>query len=104
VTASKALAGKDVERQRSELAPGKDAAADEAARGQGRPDRMLKFAASHGGKVAIAYWGGTLRVVGPGGKVVSEQLMDQDVTALAWLDGKVLAGLANGQVVALRAE
>jgi hypothetical protein len=104
VTGSKALAGKEVERQRQELAPAKDAAADKAAKAQDRPDRMRKLAASQGGKVAVAYWGGTLRVVGAGGRVQSEQLLAQDVTALAWLDGKVVAGLANGQVVALRAD
>jgi hypothetical protein len=78
-----------------------DPAADAAAKAQARPDRMLKLAARDGDRLAVAYWGGTLRIV-EGGKVTGELLLPQDVTALAWMLGKPVAGLADGQVVWLR--
>jgi hypothetical protein len=64
-----------------------------------RRNRILKLASSSGGKTAAAYWGGTLRIIDD--KVLTEQQMPQDVTALAWLGGKVVAGLADGRVIAL---
>jgi hypothetical protein len=68
---------------------------------QARPDRILKLSAEHGGNVAVAYWGGTLRVVDSQGKVKAEQQMPQDVTALTWLGEKLVVGLADGRVMAL---
>ena len=53
------------------------------------------------GQVAAAYWGGTLRVADEQGKVQFEQQMPQDITSLAWSQGKLLAGLADGQLFAL---
>jgi hypothetical protein len=76
------------------------AASDAAAAKQQRPDRILKLSSSSGGRTAVAYWGGTLRIVDRG-KVLTEQQLPQDVTALAWSGGKVVAGLADGRVVAL---
>jgi hypothetical protein len=35
------------------------------------------------------------------GQRLSEQNLPQDVTALAWLGDKVIAGLADGRVLAL---
>ena len=60
-----------------------------------------QLAVTSGDKVAIAYWGGTVRIVQAKGKVLSEQLLPQDVTALVWASGQVVAGLADGRVVAL---
>jgi hypothetical protein len=68
---------------------------------QARPDRLAKLAATSGGRTAVAYWGGTVRVVDAGGKVLAEQMLPQDVTALAWLGDKLVAGLADGRVLAL---
>jgi hypothetical protein len=51
--------------------------------------------------VAVAYWGGTLRIADAAGTVQSEQQLPQDVTALAWHDGKLLAGLADGRILVL---
>jgi hypothetical protein len=101
LAASKALTAGEVEALAKELAPPADPAAAEAARKQVRPGRLLKLAASSGGRVAIAYWGGTLRVVGRDGAIRSEQMLPQDVTALTWLGDKVVAGLADGRVLAL---
>ncbi len=99
VTATKAVEPGEMEALRKELSPA-DASADAAAKEQARPDRMLKLAAKDGDKLAVGYWGGTLRTV-EGGKVTSETQLPQDVTALAWLDGDPVAGLASGQVVLL---
>jgi hypothetical protein len=104
LTSSKPVEAGQAERVSKELAPAPDRAAEVAARSQARPDRLFKLAAARGGWVAVAYWGGTLRVVDGKGQVRSEQLLPQDITALAWLDGKVVAGLADGQVLALRVE
>ncbi|HEX5270571.1 MAG TPA: hypothetical protein VFW33_08805, partial [Gemmataceae bacterium] len=99
VTATKTVEPGATEALRKEMSPA-DPAADAAAKGQARPDRMLKLAAKDGDKLAVGYWGGTLRIV-EGGKVTSETQLPQDVTALAWLDDQPVAGLASGQVVLL---
>jgi hypothetical protein len=62
---------------------------------------MVKLVSSSGGQTAVAYWGGTLRIVDDKGAVKAEQQLPQDVTALACIDGKVVAGLADGRVLAL---
>jgi hypothetical protein len=99
VTGTKAVDPADMEAKRKELTTA-DATADAEAKKQARPDRMLKLAAKDDGKLAVGYWGGTLRVV-EGDKVKTEQQLPQDVTALAWLDGKLVAGLADGRVLML---
>jgi hypothetical protein len=99
VTDTKTVGPADVEAKRKELTAA-DADADAEAKKQARPDRMLKLAAKDGDRLAVGYWGGTLRTV-EGGKVTSETQLPQDVTALAWLDGQPVAGLASGQVVLL---
>jgi hypothetical protein len=97
---SQVVAAADAPRLAKELAAGGDAGAAVAGK-QVRVDRMLKLSAASGGRVVVAYWGGMLRVVDSGGGVLSEQQMPQDVTALAWHDGKVIAGLADGRLLAL---
>jgi hypothetical protein len=96
LSSSKVLAADQFARTKKEMAAPLDADAVK----QQRPDRMLKVSATNGGRTAVAYWGGTLRIV-EGGKVLTEQQLPQDVTALAWFGGKVAAGLADGRVVAL---
>jgi hypothetical protein len=95
LSSSKVLAAEQFARVKKELA-----ASPDAAEKQRRPDRILKLSSSSGGRTAVAYWGGTLRVIDRG-KVLTEQQLPQDVTALAWSGGKVVAGLADGRVVAL---
>jgi hypothetical protein len=96
-TASKALEPGQVEQAQKDLASPADPA---ALAKQARPDRLAKMTAASGGRTAVAYWGGTVRVV-DGGKVLSEQVLPQDVTALAWLGDRLIAGLADGRVLAL---
>jgi hypothetical protein len=95
LSSSKVLAAEQFARAKKELA-----ASPDAAEKQQRPDRILKLSSPQGGRTAVAYWGGTLRIVDRG-KVLTQQQLPQDVTALAWSGGKVVAGLADGRVVAL---
>jgi hypothetical protein len=97
----KALDPGQVEQARKDLAPTADTAAAAALAKQARPDRIAKLAAGGGGRTAVAYWGGTVRVVDGGGAVLAEQVLPQDVTALSWLGDNLIAGLADGRVVAL---
>ncbi|MFX8377728.1 hypothetical protein ABTL70_19790, partial [Acinetobacter baumannii] len=81
--------------------PTPEQVAADLAKKQGRPDRMLKLSALQQGKLAVGYWGGTLRVVDDKGTILIEQQLPQDITALAWLNDKLIAGLADGRVLAL---
>jgi hypothetical protein len=78
--------------------------AAEAAKKQMRPDRLLKLAVASQGRLAVAYWGGTLRIVGRDGAVKTEQQLPQDITGLAWLDETLAVGLADGRVMGLEAK
>lgn len=65
------------------------------------PQRRVKFAIPNGDKVAIAYWGGTVRITDAAGKVLAEQRLTQDVTALAWSGGALIVGDADGRLMKL---
>jgi hypothetical protein len=91
------LTGAELDAERKNLAP-KAPTAD--AQKFARPDRLMKLTATDGARTAVAYWGGTLRVVDAKGAVVCEQQMPQDVTALFW-DRNLIVGLADGRVMAL---
>lgn len=86
-----------------ELAAARKPAAPDAAlaKANARPDRLLKLAVKDGERVAVAYWGGTVRVVDAQGQVKTEQLLPQDVTSLTWLGNKLITGLADGRLLAL---
>jgi hypothetical protein len=101
VTAQKVLdAGQaDVLRRESSRSP--NPIADPEVKKQTRPDRILKLGARQGNWLAVAYWGGTLRIL-EGSQVRTEQRLPQDITALTWVDGRVAAGLSNGQVLLLQ--
>jgi len=71
------------------------------AKKQERVDRLIKFHCGSGGKLAVAYWGGTLRIADSDGRILSEQQLPQDITAMAWLGDTLIAGLADGRVMAL---
>jgi hypothetical protein len=78
-----------------------DAAALKLAQQKSAADRIVKTVAVQDGRIAVGYWGGLVQVLNAQGEVQSSQLLRQDVTGLAWLDGKLVAGLANGQVIGL---
>jgi hypothetical protein len=91
----------DVQKTARDLQVPADTNAVKAAQKDAPSDRIVKAVAANGGRTAVAYWGGTVEVRGGDGKVQTSQLLPQDVTGLAWLDRKLVVGLANGQVVAL---
>jgi hypothetical protein len=98
---TKPLAAAEFAAATQELVAKPDAVPADIAKAQARADRMLKLSATEGGRTAVAYWGGTFRVVDAKGKIQYQQQLPQDVTALVWLAGKPIVGLANGQVLAL---
>jgi hypothetical protein len=100
LTSSKPLTAAEATRAEKDLAAPVE---PDAGKTHSRTDRLFKLSAAHEGRTAVAYWGGTLRVFGDKGGVFTEQQLPQDVTALTWLDGKVVAGLADGRVLALTA-
>jgi hypothetical protein len=63
--------------------------------------RIVKLVAVGGGLTAVGYWGGTLQVLEADGRLRTSQLLPQDLTGLAWLNGKLVVGLADGRVLAL---
>jgi hypothetical protein len=99
--AQKAMQPEKISENLKRLAAPVDEKADAAAKKQQRPDRLLKLWAADGKTLAVAYWGGTLRIVDGDGKIMTEQQLPQDVTALTWMGGKLHAGLADGRVLAL---
>jgi hypothetical protein len=93
----------NVEERAKELRPKADVAAVRAAQKQAPAGRVVKLVASGPFGTAVAYWGGALRVVRPDGSVRAAQQLPQDVVGLAWMDGRLVAALANGEVLALSA-
>jgi hypothetical protein len=83
------------------LRPGAEPAALAAARAAAPPGRLVKLAVAGGDQIAVAYWGGAVCILDKAGAVCAARRLPQDVTALAWLNGQLLAGDADGKLVAL---
>ena len=65
--------------------------------------RVVKAAATAGGRVALAYWGGTLQVCDTAtGALLCQQLLPQDITRVAWCGELCVVGLADGRLLGLR--
>lgn len=66
-------------------------------------DRVVKRVATDGGLTAIGYWGGTLQVCDSASGVTKTiQVLPADVGDMVWTDGKIVVGLSDGSVVALK--
>jgi hypothetical protein len=101
---SKTLNAADLVKMEQELAThAPDRAAIAALKDAVVPNRIVKFIvpAAPNGNTAVAYWGGTLQILDPAGKPIARQQLPQDPTALAWINGKLVVGLATGEVLAL---
>ena len=62
--------------------------------------KLTMRVAANGDRVAVAYWGGTVTVL-DGGAVKTTQAFPSDVADLAWSNGRLVVGLADGRVLAL---
>jgi len=66
-------------------------------------DRVVKRVAADGGLTAIGYWGGTVQICDTAtGATRTLQVLPADVEDLTWMDGKIVVGLSDGSVVALK--
>ena len=64
------------------------------------PGRIPKIATRRDTLLAVAYWGGTLRIWNTRGPVRSRH-MRQDISAMAWLEQTLVVALADGLLIAL---
>ena len=65
-------------------------------------DRIVKLLATRAPTTAVGFWGGTLMLFDKDASPIARQQMPQDITALTWLDDRLVVGLADGRLVALR--
>jgi len=84
------------------LNPAPDAAALAEAQKQLGPARLVKFVARQADRTVIACWGGTLQVRDAQGIVLAESHFDQDVSALAASPDRLVVGLTDGQLIAVK--
>jgi hypothetical protein len=61
---------------------------------------IAKHVAKGDALTAVGYWGGLVQIYA-GNEVKYAQKLPQDITGLAWLDGKLAVALADGRVMAL---
>ena len=52
---------------------------------------------------AVTYWGGMLQIFHADGTLKDQQMIPQDVAAMAWQGDNLVVGLAEGAVMSLRA-
>lgn len=62
--------------------------------------KLTKRIAANGGRVAVAYWGGSVSVL-DGGAVTSARAFPADVADLAWSGDRLVVGLADGRLFGL---
>ncbi len=65
------------------------------------PGRIVKQLAAHDGQTAVVYWGGLVRVLDGSGAVKAARVFPQDVAGVTWSGHQLVAGLADGRVVAM---
>ncbi len=92
----------EMEKIRNDLLASAKPAPEDVTKKQLRPDRLQKLAVQNADFLAVAYWGGTLRIADKTGTVKFEQQLPQDPTALVWMNnGHLNVGLADGTVLVL---
>jgi hypothetical protein len=65
-------------------------------------DRIVKLVQNHPAHVAVAYWGGTLQMFSPDGTLESQCLLDDDISAMAWLGDVLVVARSDGSVIAIK--
>lgn len=66
--------------------------------------KVAKFMVEADGLMAVGFWGGQVRLFDASKKLLTSQMLPHDLAGLAWCDGRLVAALADGQVVALTAK
>ncbi len=66
------------------------------------PTKMVKFVAEGNGVKAVVYWGGTIEIRDASNAVKSSVRLVQDITAAAWSGGMLVAGDADGRLMAFK--
>jgi hypothetical protein len=101
VTSRQVLEGPAYAKAAHELGASSKSSDLTAAQKRAAPGRLVKMVVTADGKTAVGYWGGRIEVVDAAGKMLAVQHMPQDVTALTWSSGRLIAGDADGRVLAL---
>jgi hypothetical protein len=101
LSASHQLGPQEYTNSLARLRPAPDPAALAAARTTAPHGRIVKLAAAERDHLAVAYWGGTVSVFDKTGALRAVRRLPQDVTALAWSGGQLLAGDADGKLLSL---
>lgn len=66
------------------------------------PGRLVKTVATAGGRTAVGYWGGLVRVVDAQGAEKMAHQFQYDVSGLAWVGDTLVVARSDGRVVAVR--
>jgi hypothetical protein len=101
VAGQRTLDGEAYRKQVEALGKQAPAALAEAQK-KAEPGRLVKLVSDSGQRRAVAYWGGVIHVYGRDGALQAVRRSPQDVTALAWSGDRLIAGDADGRVVALQ--
>ena len=67
-----------------------------------QPTRIVKHFATRENRIAVSYWGGTMRILDAAGTPVAEMILTQDITHIAWQGNMLLASLADGRLLAFK--
>ena len=62
---------------------------------------IVKKIAVQGDRAAVAYWGGSLTILGPDGSVMATETWWQDIADLTWSGDRLLVAIADGRLFAL---
>lgn len=103
ISSTQVLGTADYTNGLTQFRPAVEPAALAKARQSAPAGRLVKFAVGAPGRIAVAYWGGSVSLFDEGGALQATRWLSQDITAVAWAGSRLLVGDADGRVMALRA-
>jgi hypothetical protein len=101
VTGQRRLDGGGYAKAAGEMGTTSPAAALAEAQKKAGPAHHVKFVAAGPKGTAVVYWGGTVNLFDPSGRLQAVTRLPQDVTAVAWAGDRLVVGDADGRLVAL---